>query len=108
MFREATGIMKGQTYLREVVTLELDVDKCVGCGMCTLVCPHGVLEMGEDKAAVVDRDSCMECGACSRNCPVQAINVTSGVGCAAAVLTGLLRGGETSCYCCSESCEGDA
>jgi NAD-dependent dihydropyrimidine dehydrogenase PreA subunit len=100
--------MKGQTYLRQVVTLELDVDKCVGCGMCTLVCPHRVFEMGDSKAAVVDQDACMECGACSRNCPVEAINVRSGVGCAAAVLTGLLRGGEASCDCCSESSEGDA
>jgi NAD-dependent dihydropyrimidine dehydrogenase PreA subunit len=100
--------MKGQTYLRQVVTLELDVDKCVGCGMCTLVCPHSVFEMGDSKAAVVDQDACMECGACSRNCPVEAISVRSGVGCAAAVLTGLLRGGEASCDCCSESHEGDA
>lgn len=100
--------MKGQTYLKDVATLELDVDKCVGCGMCTLVCPHMVFEMVGNKAAVVDQDACMECGACSRNCPVEAISVRPGVGCAVTVLTGLLRGGQTSCDCCGDSCKGDA
>ena len=94
--------MKGQTYLKNVVTLELDVDKCTGCGLCVAVCPHRVFEI-EQKAAIVDGDACMECGACSLNCPVEAIGVQSGVGCAAAVLKGMLRGSEASSDCCCES-----
>jgi len=34
----------------------------------------------------------MECGACSMNCPVSAITVRKGVGCAYAVLMGMLGG----------------
>ena len=30
-------------YLKNVVTLELDPEKCSGCGTCLEVCPHGVL-----------------------------------------------------------------
>jgi ferredoxin len=29
-------------YLKDVVTLELDSDKCTGCGLCTHVCGHVV------------------------------------------------------------------
>ena len=83
--------MKGQTYIKNVVTLELNVDKCTGCGVCTTVCPHRVFEIETGKAAIVDVDSCMECGACSLNCPAEAIEVRSGVGCAAAVLNSMLK-----------------
>ena len=95
--------MKGQTYLKNVVTLELDVDKCTGCGLCAAVCPHRVFEIEEGKAVIVDRDVCMECGACSGNCPVEAIRVRSGVGCAVAVFKWMLKGGETNCDCYSGS-----
>ena len=34
-------------YLRDVVTLRLDRDRCAGCGTCVEVCPHGVLELSD-------------------------------------------------------------
>ncbi len=86
-------------YLKDVVTLDLDVDKCTGCGMCAEVCPHGVFSMEDSKARIVDRDACMECGACAGNCPVDAIEVHSGVGCAHAVLRCAPRGAEPTCDC---------
>jgi NAD-dependent dihydropyrimidine dehydrogenase PreA subunit len=98
--------MMGQTYLKNVVTLELDVDKCIGCGFCATVCPHRVFEMKQNKAVIVNADACMECGACSLNCPVEAVNVRAGVGCAVAVFKGMLRGGKADCDCDSESDEG--
>jgi NAD-dependent dihydropyrimidine dehydrogenase PreA subunit len=89
-------------YFKNVVTLRLDSEKCVGCGMCAEVCPHGVFAIDQKKAAITDRDACMECGACEKNCPFAAIEVKTGVGCAAAVINGLLTGTEPSCGC-SES-----
>lgn len=75
-----------QNYLKDVVTLELNIEKCIGCEMCVKVCPHAVFEVENKKAAVKDRDACMECGACSKNCPVEAIQVRTGVGCAAGLI----------------------
>lgn len=91
-------------YLKNVATLELNVDACVGCSLCTKVCPHGVFTMADKKASIVDRDRCMECGACALNCPVDAITVESGAGCAMAMLVGALRGTEPTCECRGGSC----
>ena len=94
--------MFGLKYLKNVSTLTLDQDKCTGCRMCTIVCPHRVFSMNSKKAMIVDRDDCMECGACARNCPVEAIFVNAGVGCATAVINSKLKCIEASC-CSSES-----
>lgn len=85
-------------YLKDVVTLGLDQGKCVGCGMCLLVCPHAVFALNNGTALIQERDACIECGACSVNCPVDAIRVRPGVGCAAAVInTALGRKGDSCC-----------
>jgi NAD-dependent dihydropyrimidine dehydrogenase PreA subunit len=86
-------------YLPGVVTLTLDREKCTGCGMCLSVCPHAVFLLQDRKSRIVDRDACMECGACGLNCPEDAIQGRSGVGCAAAVIKGMLRGTEPCCDC---------
>ena len=86
-------------HLKNVTTLALDVAKCVGCGMCETVCPHGVFEMTERKVRLADKDSCIECGACALNCPTKALAVNPGVGCAVAFIFGWLTGSEPSCGC---------
>ena len=72
--------MEHLRYLDDVSTLVLETEKCVGCSLCTLVCPHGVFEMADNKARLVDFNACMECGACVNNCPSGAISVNPGVG----------------------------
>jgi len=91
--------MNNMHYLKNVVTLQLDENKCTGCGMCLEVCPHEVFTMNSSHTVIQNRNACMECGACSLNCPVDAISVESGVGCAAAVINTLLgrKNGECSC-----------
>jgi len=94
------GHMKEFRYIPDVSTLALDGEKCTGCGMCETVCPHGVLEIVERKAQIVDLNGCMECGACSKNCPVEAVMVTPGVGCAAYIIQTWIKGKD------SGSCDG--
>lgn len=90
-------------YLKNVVTLKLNTDKCTGCKMCTIVCPHSVFEIVDKKAKIMRKDACMECGACFRNCPDNAIEVKSGVGCAYGIIRGILKGTEPTCDCSNQS-----
>jgi ferredoxin len=84
--------MKALRYLDDVVTLTLDASRCVGCGVCTLVCPHGVLALKGSTAHIVDRNGCMECGACANNCVTGALAVTPGVGCAGYIIQSWIKG----------------
>ena len=86
-------------YLKNVTTLEYNVEKCIGCERCSEVCPHGVFDMSDKKARIIDKDLCMECGACSMNCPTKAIGVNAGVGCAAAIIYNWITGKEPTCGC---------
>ena len=95
------GYIMKQQYLRNVVTLVLEDAKCIGCMMCIDVCPHAVFEPDSGKVRISERDSCMECGACALNCPSGAITVRAGVGCAAAIISGRLRGTAPDCGCSS-------
>lgn len=83
-------------YLRDVVTLQFDEEKCIGCQVCLSVCPREVLAAANGRIEVENRDACMECGACQRNCPTGALTVKTGVGCAAAVINQLL-GRKSAC-----------
>ena len=101
--------MRNLHYLRNGGSLAIDPTRCTGCGACLEVCPHGVLALeppgdgdsksGALRATVRDRQACMECGACALNCPAGAIAVSSGVGCAQAIIIGKLRGTAPDCSC---------
>jgi NAD-dependent dihydropyrimidine dehydrogenase PreA subunit len=86
-------------YIRNVVTLQLNEKRCIGCEMCANVCPRAVFQMEGRKAAIVQRDGCMECGACAKNCPTMAISVHAGVACVTAIIKAAIRGTEPNCDC---------
>lgn len=89
-------------YLKDVVTLQLNKEKCTGCGMCMVVCPHAVFAMNNGRIQIENKDACMECGACAKNCSTEALTVQAGVGCAAAVINSAL-GREGACCCVIET-----
>lgn len=85
------------TYIKNGETLRLEESLCTGCGGCVDVCPHAVFSIEEGKALIRARGRCMECGACARNCPFGALSVQAGVGCAAAIIIGKIRGTAPVC-----------
>jgi ferredoxin len=95
-------------YLHDVATIAVDQQRCTGCGRCIDVCPAAVLEVKEKKAIVRDRDACIECGACAGNCAFSAITVDSGVGCASAMINGLLKYGNPDKGTCDCSDQGSS
>ena len=88
-------------YLLSGDSLVLDQSLCNGCGRCEEVCPHAVFSVVNRKAVVANRGNCMQCGACRMNCPIGAIGVSTGVGCAAAIVGAMRRGdaGAARCDC---------
>ena len=87
------------SYIRNGETLALDAGLCNGCGACVEVCPHAVFAVTAGTAQLANRGGCMECGACARNCAAGAIRVRVGVGCAAAIIGGMIRGTSPQCGC---------
>lgn len=59
----------------------IDARKCTGCGVCSLVCPHGCIRMLEDEEGFrqpcVDETHCINCGLCQKKCPVLSVNHSS-------------------------------
>lgn len=67
--------------------IEIDEDRCKGCGLCTTVCPHDLVMMadhfnakGYRPAVQVDpQQRCTGCAMCALMCPDVAITVFKAV-----------------------------
>lgn len=83
---------KWMKYIDNGKTLKIKKEKCIGCGECTNVCPHGVWYIENNIAQIGESEYCMECGACKINCIKGAILVDSGTGCAGLIIINWLKG----------------
>ncbi len=55
--------------------IEIDLEKCNGCGACETGCPEGALRIIDGKARLVGENLCDGLGACIGDCPAGAIRV---------------------------------
>ena len=55
--------------------IEIDEEKCNGCGLCIPDCPEGALQIIDGKARLVSDLFCDGLGACIGTCPEGAISV---------------------------------
>lgn len=57
---------------------EIDINKCIGCELCSKICPDSAAYMkmvNGQKKAFVDYAYCKGCGLCAKECPVKAIKM---------------------------------
>jgi ferredoxin len=55
--------------------IEIDDEKCDGCGQCVLACAEGSLEIVDGKAKVISDNLCDGLGACIGECPQGALQI---------------------------------
>jgi NTE family protein len=62
---------------RDYVSIRIDADRCIGCGMCEMVCETEAFWAHGEKATVrkLSNYECTRDHACARNCPTDAISL---------------------------------
>lgn len=53
----------------------IDIDKCVACFRCYLVCPDGAIHQADHGKFEIDYDYCKGCGICAKECKIKAIEM---------------------------------
>ena len=56
--------------------IEIDEEKCNGCGLCVNACHEGALQMVNGKAVLIGEEYCDGLGDCLPQCPTDAITIT--------------------------------
>lgn len=59
--------------IRKIV--QIDEEKCNGCGLCVQACHEGAIELVDGKARLVSEEYCDGLGDCLPECPVGAIKI---------------------------------
>ncbi len=56
--------------------IQIDEDRCDGCGNCVVSCAEGALKIINGKARVISDNLCDGLGACIGDCPQEALKIT--------------------------------
>jgi uncharacterized Fe-S center protein len=63
---------KGKMRQHAAFKPSVDIDKCVGCGVCVKHCPEGAITL-KDLKSHIDQDKCIGCAECLAMCRFEAI-----------------------------------
>jgi NADH-quinone oxidoreductase subunit F len=58
-----------------LITYEIKLDKCIGCGLCARYCAVGAISGNKKEPHVIDPKKCVRCGLCISTCKLGAITV---------------------------------
>ncbi len=55
------------------MSVKVDEERCVDCGVCTGMCNYEALSLNEDWSLSYSSEKCVDCGLCIASCPLRAI-----------------------------------
>jgi NAD-dependent dihydropyrimidine dehydrogenase PreA subunit len=58
-----------------VSSIEVDRERCSGCGVCVEMCPLDLIRFGTDGVPYLKYDECWYCDVCVQECPEGAIRL---------------------------------
>jgi len=67
---------KREFFLRTRGHIDIEVDKCIFCGICVKKCPTNAINVEKNKKLwAIERLRCIQCSACVDNCPKKCLHM---------------------------------